>query len=78
MPRPLHAQRPRPCGEDPAPGCPGLPRRFAQNDETPAKAQWRQVADQLRSRVPKLSAFMDAAEADVLAYIASLAAVRGD
>ncbi len=29
------------------------------------KAQWRQVAEQLRPRVPKLSAFMDEAEADV-------------
>ncbi len=34
-----------------------------------AKAQWRQVADQLRPRVPKLSTFMDEAEADVLAYM---------
>jgi putative transposase len=42
---------------------------FAQDDETAAKAQWRQVADQLRPRVPKLAAFMDAAETDVLAYM---------
>ena len=42
---------------------------FAQDDEASAKAQWRQVADQLRPRVPKLSAFMDAAESDVLAYM---------
>ena len=42
---------------------------FAQDDEAAAKAQWRQVADQLRPRVPKLSAFMDEAEADVLAYM---------
>jgi putative transposase len=42
---------------------------FAQDDEAAAKAQWRQVADQLRSRVPKLAAFMDAAETDVLAYM---------
>jgi putative transposase len=34
-----------------------------------AKAQWRQVADQLRPRVPKLPAFMDEAEADVLAFM---------
>src|SRR5271155_1412496 len=33
---------------------------FAQDDEAAAKAQWRQVADQLRPRVPKLAAFMDA------------------
>jgi len=42
---------------------------FAQDDEAAAKAQWRQVADHLRPRVPKLSAFMDEAEADVLAYM---------
>ena len=42
---------------------------FAQDDEAGAKAQWRQVADHLRPRVPKLSAFMDEAEADVLAYM---------
>jgi putative transposase len=42
---------------------------FAQDDEAAAKAQWRQVADQLRPRVPKLSAFMDEAEADVLAFM---------
>jgi transposase-like protein len=43
---------------------------FAQDDEAAAKAQWRQVADQLRPRVPKLAGFMDAAETDVLAYMA--------
>lgn len=42
---------------------------FAQEDETAAKTQWRQVADQLRPRVPKLAAFMDQAETDVLAYM---------
>src|SRR6185312_14918976 len=41
----------------------------AQDDEAAAKAQWRQVADQLRPRVPKLAAFMDQAETDVLAYM---------
>jgi transposase-like protein len=40
---------------------------FAQNDAALARAQWRQVADQLRPRVPKLAALMDDAEADVLA-----------
>ena len=43
---------------------------FAQDDEAAARAQWRQVADQLRPRVPKLAGFMDAAETDVLAYMA--------
>jgi len=42
---------------------------FAQDDEASAKAQWRQVADQLRPKVPKLATFMDQSEADVLAYM---------
>ena len=42
---------------------------FAQDDEVAAKAQWRQVADQLRPRVPRLAGFMDQAETDVLAYM---------
>jgi transposase-like protein len=42
---------------------------FAQNDADAARAQWRQVADQLRQRVPKLAALMDEAEPDVLAYM---------
>src|SRR5471032_2254685 len=32
---------------------------FAQDDEASAKTQWRQVADQLRPKVPKLATFMD-------------------
>jgi transposase-like protein len=42
---------------------------FAQNDAEAARTQWRQVADQLRPRVPKLAAMMDEAEADVLAFM---------
>jgi putative transposase len=42
---------------------------FAQDDATSAKAQWRQVTDQLRPKVPKLAALMDEAETDVLAYM---------
>ena len=42
---------------------------FAQDSADAAKAQWRRVADQLRSKLPKLAAFMDAAEDDVLAYM---------
>ena len=34
-----------------------------------AKVQWRQVADQLRPKVPKLAVLMDEAEHDVLAYM---------
>ncbi len=42
---------------------------FAQDDAKAASAQWRQVADQLRPRVPKLATLMDEAETDVLAYM---------
>ena len=42
---------------------------FAQDSADAAKAQWRRVADQLRPKLPKLSAFMDEAETDVLAYM---------
>ena len=42
---------------------------FAQDDADAAKAQWRRVADQLRPKLPKLAAFLDDAETDVLAYM---------
>ena len=42
---------------------------FVQDDAEAARAQWRQVADQLRPKVPKLAALMDDAEADVLAFM---------
>ena len=42
---------------------------FAQDDADAAHAQWRAVADQLRPKLPKLSAFLDEAENDVLAYM---------
>lgn len=42
---------------------------FAQNDAHAARQQWRHVADQLRTSVPKLAALMDQAEPDVLAYM---------
>ena len=42
---------------------------FAQEDAETARAQWRQVADQLRPKVPRLAALMDDAETDVLAYM---------
>jgi putative transposase len=42
---------------------------FAQNDAAAARAQWRQVADQLRPKVGKLAAILDEAENDVLAYM---------
>ena len=42
---------------------------FAQDGEAAAHAQWRQVADGLRPRFPKLAALMDEAEHDVLAFM---------
>jgi putative transposase len=42
---------------------------FAQEDAETARTQWRQVADQLRPKVPKLAALMDQSEADVLAFM---------
>jgi len=42
---------------------------FAQEDAEMARTQWRQVADQLRPKVPKLASLMDEAEPDVLAFM---------
>jgi putative transposase len=42
---------------------------FVQDDADAARAQWRQVADQLRPKVPKLAALMDDSETDVLAFM---------
>jgi transposase-like protein len=42
---------------------------FAQDHADAAKAQWRQVADQVRTKLPKLAALLDEAEEDVLAYM---------
>jgi putative transposase len=49
---------------------------FAQNDADAAKLQWRKVADQLRSTLPRLADLMDEAETDVLAYMTFPAAHR--
>jgi putative transposase len=49
---------------------------FAQTDAAAAKPQWRNVADQLRPKLPKLAAAMDEAEVDVLAYMDFPAAHR--
>jgi transposase-like protein len=43
---------------------------FNQPDRDSAGQTWRHVADQLRSRWPKLSALMDETEHDVLAFMA--------
>jgi transposase-like protein len=42
---------------------------FAQDDAAAAKAQWRQVAEQLRPKAKRLAEIMDEAEEDVLAYM---------
>jgi transposase-like protein len=42
---------------------------FVQDDAEAARTQWRQVADQLRPKVPKLAALMDDTETDVLAFM---------
>jgi len=42
---------------------------FAQNDVASAKAQWRQVSDQVRPKLPKLAALLDTAAEDVLALM---------
>jgi hypothetical protein len=41
---------------------------FAQHNAEAARTQWRKVADQLGPKLPKLAAFLDQAETDVLAY----------
>jgi transposase-like protein len=47
-----------------------LRQAFLQADPDAARQTWRQVADQLRPRWPKLAALMDESEHDVLAYMA--------
>jgi transposase-like protein len=42
---------------------------FAQDTAEAAHAQWRQVADTLRERFPKLAELMDASREDVLVYM---------
>ena len=43
---------------------------FAQPTAAAARQQWRHVADGFRARWPRLADLMDAAESDVLAYLA--------
>ena len=47
---------------------------FAQPDASSAREQWRRVADGFRDRFARLADLMDAAESDVLAYLAFPAA----
>ena len=49
---------------------------FAEDDARAASTRWRKVADQLRPNLPKLAAFMDEAEFDVLGYMSFPAAHR--
>ena len=42
---------------------------FTQPDRRSAGTQWRQVAESLRARFPRLAAVLDAAEDDVLAFL---------
>ena len=42
---------------------------FAQDTQETASAQWRTVADQLRTKFPKLAALMGDSECDVLAFM---------
>ena len=43
---------------------------FVQPDAASAREQWRRVAEQLRGRFPRVAALLDAAEEEVLAYLA--------
>ena len=46
-----------------------LRQAFLQPDAASARQTWRHVADQLRAKWPKLGAFIDGSEADVLAHM---------
>jgi putative transposase len=48
---------------------PPSPRSSPRTRAEAAHAQWRAVADQLRGKLPKLSALMDGAEHEVLSYM---------
>jgi hypothetical protein len=65
----LYAQRP--CGAQRQARRVGffIGTAFAQDDAEAASVQWRRVANQLRPKVPKLTALMDEAEPDVLVYM---------
>lgn len=47
-----------------------LRQAFLQADQDAARQAWRQLADQLRPRWPKLAGLIDDSEHDVLAYMA--------
>lgn len=54
--------------------CAFIAAAFDQVDADAARAEWRRIADQLRPKLPKLAAFLDEAETDVLAYMSIPAA----
>ena len=60
---------PMPAARAGASSPPSSPPPSPREDADSAKVQWRQVADQLRPKVPKLAVLMDEAEHDVLAYM---------
>ena len=77
-PRPLHVQPGGPCRQAGPARRLGLRRHRLRpgGRQTAPRAQWRQVADQLRPKAPRLAALMDDAEHDVLAYMSFPAAHR--
>lgn len=48
---------------------PFIATTIPQDTSEAASSQWRNVADQIRPKVPKLAATMEDAEEDVLAYM---------
>lgn len=70
LPGALDAQRAVLCVEGSAEhGFRGLAQAFIQPDRANASQALRHVADQLRPKWPKLRAFIDDSEADVLAHM---------
>ncbi len=70
LPRPHHAQRPGPCGQEQPPRRLGLHGgRLRARQRRGRQGAVVRVADQLRPKLPKLASFMDEVEADVLAYM---------
>ena len=70
MPGPLDEVCLGPCAQGPAnDGAAALRQAFLQADYDTARQTWRQIADQLRPRWPKLAALMDESEPDVLAFM---------
>ena len=58
-----------PAGAAGASSRPSSPPPSPRTTPTTLRAQWRQVADQVRPKLPKLAALLDEAEKDILAYM---------